>query len=168
MTPPPAARDGWTVGRALLVGTLLVGVLDLLDALLFFGARGVAPRLVLQSIASGLLGAAAFGGGAATALLGVALHFGIAAAIVAAYLAASRWIPALRRHVLLWGALYGVAVYVVMNELVLPLSRAATGPRPLAVLANGVLIHVLGVGLPAAWAAGRARAPHAPSPRAAR
>ena len=48
---------------------------------------------------------------------------------------------------------------VVMNAVVLPLSRAATGPRPLPVLLNGVLIHMLGVGLPAAWVASRVRGP---------
>lgn len=156
-THPQRADDGWTAGRALLVGTLLVGVLDLLDALVFFGLRGAAPGRVLQAIASGLLGRAAFAGGGATMLLGVAVHFCIAGAIVGTYLAVSRRVPALRRHALLWGPLYGIAAYVVMNQVVLPLSRAATGPRPLPVLLNGVLIHMLGVGLPAAWVAGRVR-----------
>ena len=58
------------------------------------------------------------------------------------------------------GILYGLAVYAVMNYLVIPLS--AIGPRttatPLPVLANGLLIHMFGVGLPAALFA-RAAAP---------
>jgi hypothetical protein len=53
------------------------------------------------------------------------------------------------------GILYGLAVYVVMNYVVIPLS--AIGPRtagiPLAVHINGVLIHAFGVGLPSALAA---------------
>jgi hypothetical protein len=153
------------IARALLYGTLAVGVLDLLDALVFFGLRGAQPVRVLQAIASGLLGRAAFGGGAAAALLGVILHFFIAFCVVAVYLAASRRIPALARHAFVFGPLYGLAVYAVMNGVVLPLSATTpvSGPRPLPVLVNGLLIHALGVGLPAALAA-RAAAP--PSPRA--
>ena len=56
-----------SVGQALALGTLTVGVLDLLDAVIFFGLRGVPATAILQSIASGLLGPAAFDGGAATA-----------------------------------------------------------------------------------------------------
>ena len=53
------AGGGLTLGRAILYGTLALGVLDLLDALIFFGLRGVAPILIPQSIASGVLGGAA-------------------------------------------------------------------------------------------------------------
>ena len=72
MSPGPllSSRKPLTPLQAVLGGALAVGVLDLLDALIFFGARGVAPELILHSIASGLLGMAAFRGGAATAALG--------------------------------------------------------------------------------------------------
>lgn len=151
-----------TPAKALLIGGLAVGMVDLLDALLFFGARGVPPIAILHSIASGLLGRAAFRGGAATAALGVLLHFVIAFGVVAVYLAASARIAELRRHPLLYGPLYGLAVYAVMNAVVVPLSAAADGPKPWPVLINGVLIHMIGVGLPAALAA-RAAFPPPPA-----
>jgi hypothetical protein len=49
------------------------------------------------------------------------------------------------------GLVYGLLVYAFMNLLVLPLSAAGGGgfPSP-PVLANGLLIHALGVGLPSA------------------
>ena len=136
--------------KALLLGGLTVGVLDGLDAVVFFGLRGVTPMRVMQSIASGLLGKQAFQGGIATAALGVLLHFGIALAVVAVYYLASRRLPALSRHPVALGPVYGLLVYGVMNFLVIPLSAAVTGPRTLPVVINGVLIHALGVGLPAA------------------
>ncbi len=139
-----------TRARALLWGALTVGVLDLADAMIFFGLRGVPPARVLQSIASGLLGRAAFGGGLATAALGTLLHFFIALVIVAVFFAASRRIPALLRRPVLSGIGYGVLAYLVMSLVVVPLSAAATGPRGIAVVLNGLLIHMLGVGLPAA------------------
>ncbi len=136
--------------RALLWGTLAVGLLDGLDAIVFFGFRGVTPVQVLQSIASGLLGRAAFQGGAATAALGALLHFFIAFAVVATYHLASRRLPSLIRHPWVYGPLYGLLVYLIMNEVVVPLSAVASGPKPLAVVINGLLIHAIGVGLPSA------------------
>ena len=65
--------------RALLLGALTVGVLDILDAFVFFGFRGVPPLRILQAIASGVVGReAAVTGGLATAALGLVLHFFIA------------------------------------------------------------------------------------------
>lgn len=68
-----------TSGRALLLGTVVVGSLDAIDAVVFFGLRsGVKPIRIFQSIASGLLGRPAFQGGYQTAALGACLHFFIA------------------------------------------------------------------------------------------
>ena len=64
--------------RAILTAGLIAGTLDILDAFIFYGFRGVSPVRILQSIAAGLLGRASFQGGAKTALLGAALHYLIA------------------------------------------------------------------------------------------
>ena len=90
-----APANRLTVARALAYGTLVVGVLDLTDALVFFGLRGARPIRIGQSIAAGLLGRAAFSGGWPTALLGVALHFVIALCIVTTYGLLSRRLPLL-------------------------------------------------------------------------
>lgn len=153
----PRADAPLSPRRALLLGTLTVGVLDGLDAVIFFGLRGVAPVRVFQGIASGLLGRSAFAGGLPAALLGVALHFSIAFAVVAVFLLASRRAALLTRHAVAAGLLYGVAVYTVMNLVVIPLSAAGAGTRTLSGVVNGLLIHALGVGLPAALFARAAR-----------
>lgn len=154
----PATRTMWTPGRALVMGWLTVGVLDAIDALVFFGIRGVSPARVFQGIASGLLGRASFDGGMATALLGVALHFLIAFGIVVVYHLAARSIRVLTLRPWICGPLYGLLVYAVMNYLVIPLSAiGGGGSRSAAALANGLLIHALGVGLPAALSARAAR-----------
>ena len=159
LSPPPRRR--LTPRQALLYGTLTVGVLDILDAFVFFGVRGVAPTRILHAIAAGVLGGeAARGGGAATAALGLLLHFCIAFGVVATYFAASRFIPALARNPWVYGPLYGLAVYFVMNLIVVPLSAAASGGSPpMPVLVNGLLIHALGVGLPSALSARAAARP---------
>lgn len=138
-----------TTARALGYGTLVVGVLDGGDAVIFFGLRGAAPVRIFQSIAAGLLGRAAFAGGLSTALLGVLLHFFISFVVVATFLLASRRIRPLIRAPVAAGLAYGVVVYLVMNFVVVPLSAAATGRPSWPVVANGLMIHMLGVGLPA-------------------
>jgi hypothetical protein len=153
-----SGEDGLSEGRALLWGTLIVGTADILDAFVFFGLRGIRPVRILQGIASGILGRDAFSGGAATAVLGAALHYFIAFAIVWVFLAASRRLPDLARRPWLYGPLYGLVVYAVMNWIVIPLSLVTARPKPLAVLANGLLIHMLGVGLPTALIARARRA----------
>jgi hypothetical protein len=141
------------VPRAIAAGGLVVGVLDLADALIFFGLRGAAPMRICQSIASGLLGRAAFDGGWTTAALGVVLHFVIATLIVAVLVLAAQRLPSLARQPWIVGPIYGVVAFLVMNLVVVPLS-AANGSFPQgAGLVNGILIHIFGVGVPAAFAA---------------
>ena len=139
--------------RALLLGAAAVGVLDILDAFVFFGFRGVPPLRILQAIASGLVGpAAAVGGGLTTAALGLVLHFFIAFMIVLVFYLVSRKVPILTRHPVVLGALYGIAVYFIMTLVVVP-SSAIAAVRALPstpVLVNGLLIHAFGVGIPAA------------------
>ncbi len=136
--------------RRILLAGFTVGILDGLDAVVFFGLRGVPPHRIFQAIAAGLLGKDSFQGGLTTVALGVLLHFLIATSIAAVYILASRrWVPLAERPYV-WGPLYGVAAYLVMNLVVIPLSAAAGAQRTLPVVLNGVLIHIVGVGLPSA------------------
>jgi hypothetical protein len=137
-----------TTARAVLFGTLVVGALDALDAIVFFGLRGATPTRIFQSIAAGLLGRSSFSGGISTAALGVALHFFIAFMIVVTFVVAGRYIDVLRRAPIWSGLAYGVAVYLFMNLVVVPLSAAGRAPFSWPVTINGVVIHMLGVGLP--------------------
>ena len=145
--------------RAVLIGTLVVGTLDLLDAFIFFGLRnGTTPIRIGQSIAAGWLGRDSFSRGLASAALGFATHYFIAFGIVLVCVLASRWIPLLARQPLIGGALYGVGAYLVMNLVVIPLS--AIGRQPLTFngpFVNGILIHIFGIGIPSAFAARAAR-----------
>jgi hypothetical protein len=62
-----------------LLGGLVAGTFDITYACTFwYLKRGVLPKRVLQSVASGLLGDASFTGGGRTAALGLVLHFFIA------------------------------------------------------------------------------------------
>jgi hypothetical protein len=142
--------------RAILTGGLVAGSLDLVAALVVYGLRGAAALAVLQSIASGALGRAAFGGGARTAALGVVFHFLIATVAAAVYCAASRRLPVLTARPIACGAAYGVAVWIVMNLVVVPLSAIGWRPIDPPLAAVIILVHVACVGVPIALVMRRA------------
>jgi len=141
-----------TPAKAVLLGGFTVAVLDIADAIVYYGFLGATPLRIFQSIAAGVLGRAAYDGGIATALLGGALHCGISLTIVLAFFLAARRRPALVARPWISGPIYGVGVYLVMYLVVLPLSRVGM-PRfdHVGTVADEVLIHIFGVGIPAAW-----------------
>jgi len=103
-------------------------------------------------IAGGLLGPGALHGGTGIYLLGVVLHFFIACSAAAVYYAASRRLHFLAEHPLICGLFFGAAVEEVMNLVVLPLSALhARGPYELRELIQGLLVHMVVVGLPIAF-----------------
>jgi uncharacterized membrane protein YagU involved in acid resistance len=142
-----------------LAGGLLAGLLDITYACVAsWVLRGTSPVRILQSVASGLLGASSFDGGAATAVLGTILHFFIACTAAFVYFGASQKLRALARMPFVWGPLYGIAIYVFMNYVVLPLSAVPprATPLPLGIVVTGLLVHMFCIGLPIALAVRRA------------
>jgi uncharacterized membrane protein YagU involved in acid resistance len=145
-----------TVGAAIFYGGLIAGILDAVDGVVAnYFAAGFNPIQVLQFIASGFYGAAAFQKGISGALVGLLAHFFIAFALAAIYVGATRFLPMLSRKAVMWGTIYGAAVFIVMNFVVLPRTAVVKSPLSLPLLLNGVLAHALFVGLPIALAARR-------------
>ena len=123
--------------------------MDITSAFIIALSRGSTIPRLLQFVASGLLGQAAFQGGAAAAALGLALHFLIAFTLVTVFYVASQRLLFLRRYAVASGILYGLVVYAVMNLVVLPLSAA----RPRHSLTGDLIqvgIHMFIIGLPTA------------------
>jgi hypothetical protein len=135
---------------AILFGGLTAGGLDLVLAFRTFGI-GV-PR----AIAGGLLGRSALQGGAGVYALGVVLQFFIAVSAAAVYYAASRKLEFLRPHFVVCGLYFGIAVWLVMNLVVLPLC-ALHANRPIAIPAmiQGLIVHMFIIGLPIAYSVRR-------------
>lgn len=133
-------------GNALLaigLGGGIAGTLDLLQACVLFGWD------IPLAIAGGLLGPAAFQGGAGAYVLGVALHFFIACSAAAVYYGASLRLGFLKEHPLVCGLFFGAAVEDVMRFIVLPLSALhSKGPYTRHDLILGLVVHMVVVGLP--------------------
>lgn len=129
---------------SILVGGTVAGALDLTSAFYFYG-RGV-PRV----IAAGLLGRGVIrDGGPGIYALGILLHFFIAISAATVFYAASRKLEFMKTHFIVSGLFFGIGLNLVMTLIVLPLSALhATGPLARRDLIQGLLIHMLIIGLP--------------------
>lgn len=134
-----------------LLGGLVAGTFDITYACTFWAIkRGVHPTRVFQSVASGLLGDSSFTGGSRTAALGLVLHYFIATSMaVTYYLFARKWSELWQRP-WVYGPLYGVLLYGIMNYIVVPLSAANPGSRNLVWVLLSIAVHALLIGTPIA------------------
>ena len=137
--------------RSILLGGIIVGTLHLIiQQFIVFSLHYNNPFIsVLQYLASGALGNAAFEGGLATALLGVLFHFLVSFVVAGVFILSADRIPLLRRYVIVGSLLYGIGVFIVMNFIVLPLSAAPSLPAPTPFqLIELIIEHALVIGLP--------------------
>lgn len=132
-----------------LFASIAAGSIDLVYAS-SFAREGVTMAGVLKSIASGLLGAEAFKGGASVAVLGALCHYGILWIAGAIFVLAGRFWPIVFQRPLVSGAVFGVGVFVVM-KIVVKLSRAPFGmSSDIEQIVRNLLVHIFLVGIPMA------------------
>jgi hypothetical protein len=146
MTPAPKPT------RFVLAGGFLAGAFDIAYACVFWALKArVPPQRIFQSVAAGLLGAASFTGGWATAALGLGLHFFIATTMSVTYYVVARRLPVLWQRPIPLGAAYGLLLYTIMNYVVVPLSAAGHGGAkdPLWV-GLSIVVHATLIGIPIA------------------
>jgi hypothetical protein len=138
-----------STARAVLRIGLIAGTLDIGENLIFNAFRHITPAMVFQYIASGLTGSWAFHAGAASIVLGVAIHYTIAIVWTALFYFASWRMTILVRHPVVCGLAYGALVYLVMNFVVLPLTQVPRAPAAmtLASRVSGVLALLFCFGL---------------------
>jgi len=161
MEASPENEGGFSMRRgvlpAILAGGLVAGACDLAVACLLSGL----PLLTVgKAVARGWFGRErAMAGGLDVAVIGLASHFAIVLVAASLFVFASlRW-PILRQRTLVFGPLYGAAIFCVMRFVVLPLSAAGYSmPKPPA-LYGEIAGHLFLVGLPIAlfakWFIGR-------------
>ncbi|HTK79311.1 MAG TPA: hypothetical protein VL286_02625 [Rhizomicrobium sp.] len=144
----------YSIAQAILLGGLIAGTIDIGAASLIFWRS---PFLICQSVASGLFGRASFTGGMETTLAGLLLQWGMSLIIAAIYVAASTWVPVLRRRWVAAGLAYGVGIFFVMNYVVVPLSAVHRIPHFTARMFAENMLAMLLFGLIVAYFAGNAR-----------
>ncbi len=138
--------------KYVLAGGLVAGLLDITDAFIFFGMKGIKLMSITQAIAAGLLGPSAFKGGVPTFLLGLGLHFAMAIVMAFVFYTIAKLIPLVANHIIVSGLVYGLALFYIMNWIVVPNSGFHHGqydpfPPPLDInTINALFCHLILVG----------------------
>ena len=140
--------------RPIAAATLVCGTLDILFAVILTLMRGKEPAAMLRFVASGPFPDAT-GWGAAGSVLGLAVHFSLIAIMVALFAIVARNHPALLGKPLLWGIIYGLITYAVMNLVIVPLRFPAAWPPKALSIGTQLFAHIVLVGLPTAFIARR-------------
>lgn len=138
--------------RTILYAGLTVGVLDAIAATVNSAVRGGTPIRVFQYVASGVLGQSAFQGGWATYALGLLLHFVVAFGASVVFILAGRLVPVISRiPFYISGPIYGVLVYFIMRDVIVPMSLVTRLNYNASAVTVGLIIHILFVGTPIAF-----------------
>lgn len=142
---------------AILLTGLIAGVLDGAGAVIVYLIRGGrTPERIFNFIASGVFGSAAMTGGTPMVFAGIGFHMIIAMGWTVLFFLAARQFEALRRHWIAAAVGYGILVWILMNKVVLPLSRvqmAATTTWNSIIV--GALVLVVCIGFPISLGARR-------------
>ena len=142
--------------REVTTATIVAGTLDILWAIvltLWFGKNvgdmlryvGSGPFPPAKEL--GLLGAA----------IGLGVHYALMAVMAAAFFALLRARAGLAERPYVAGLLFGLATYVVMNWIVVPLRFGTPLPPSARAIATQLFAHLILVGMTFAWVAARRR-----------
>lgn len=152
-SPNHADYSIWTT---VAVATLVAGSLDILYAIILVLNRSAGVEKMLRFIASGPIPPATTWG-VVGAFVGLLTHFALMAIMAAVFLVAASRIPDLIQKPVKWGILYGIATYVVMNFVVMPLRFDVPLPSRWPLIITYLFPHIVLVGIPialiSAWAA---------------
>jgi hypothetical protein len=133
--------------RTIALATAVSGALDIIFAMILTVLFGREIGNMLRFVASGPFPDAKEWGSAG-AVLGLIVHFALMAIMAAVFVLAARRFPDILRSPLKCGVAYGLATYVVMNWIVVPLRfDVPLPPKPLSI-ATQLFAHVVLVGIP--------------------
>jgi len=140
----------WPILKTMLIAGVVAGTLDMSGALIVYAVilKKATVLLILQRIA-----AAAFGlkGGYPMALCGLIFHYIIAFSFATAYVLLYPHQPLMRKNRVISGVLYGLLVWVIMNRIVLPMTKLPLIRFQWSGALIGAALLVFFIGLPVAF-----------------
>lgn len=133
----------------ILTAGLVAGTADALAAIFFYTVVINAKNIgrVFQTIASGLFGHRAYSGSVLYAVSGLLLHYLIACSWATLYYFISRRFS-LGKSGLLKSICIGLIIWLVMNLVVLPVSRVPVFHYSTKAVIKGILILIAAIGIP--------------------
>lgn len=109
--------------KVITLTCLLVGTLDIIAAIIDSYVRfRTSPVVLLQFIASGIFGRAAFSGGLTMAFAGLIFHFFIASCWTLLFFSLYPKLKISSSYKVTSGIVYGIIIWCIMNLIVVPLS----------------------------------------------
>lgn len=133
--------------KVTVLATLVAGTFDIVFAVILTLIYGREPAAMLRSVASGPFPAAT-GMAAPGAILGLMVHFVLMAVMAAVFVALAELRPAILKTPYLTALAYGVATYLAMNWVVVPLRFGTPLPPKILSIATQLFAHIVLVGLP--------------------
>lgn len=133
---------------------IIVGTLDILAAFIqFYSKTQKSPIVVLNFIASGIFGKEAFTGGNKMAAFGLFFHYLIAFAFTLLFFALYPKLKKLIRNKYVLGLIYGLFIWLVMQFLIVPLSRVPVTKFSIQGAIISISILIVCIGIPLSWLA---------------
>ena len=141
----------------ILVAGLIVGVLDAVAANAHaYLLRGTPPAAVWRYVASAVFGKSAGTGGPEMVVWGLLFHLTVAIGWTGLFFVAYPRIRFLSANMVVAGMAYGLFVWLMMNFVVVPLTRITMGPIRLTTgTVLMILIHLFVIGVPISYLARR-------------
>lgn len=138
--------------KAILKTTLIAGTLDISAAFIQnYFVNDVIPSRVLQYIASGILGNAAYSGGMGTMAIGLLAHYMIAFSCTACFFwVYPKW-RVFKQSILFNSVLIALIAWVITTQIIVPLSKIKQGGFDISKAFTEVIILIICIGLPIAW-----------------
>ena len=142
--------------KTIVLAGLLVGSLDIIAALVqFYIKTGKDPLIVPKYIASAVFGKSAFSGNSMMVTWGFLFHFLIAFTWTILFFLIYPKLRLLSWNRIVTGILYGIFIWIMMNQLVVPLTKISAGEFNLKQAIIAVLILIGAIGLPLSFMAHR-------------
>jgi len=140
----------------ILMAGLLVATLDITAAIIkFYIDTGKNPVIVLKYIASAVFGKKAYAGDAMMPVWGLIFHYMIAYIWTIFFFLVYPKLKLLTWNWVLTGIAFGILIWIIMNQAVVPLSNASTGAFNLKQAIIAALILIVAIGLPLSFIANR-------------
>ena len=139
--------------KVILLAGVVVGTLDIAGTLMVYSVllHKMPAIMILRRIASAALGQTALSGGWTMAWCGLFFHYVIAFCFTTAYVLLYPYLSFLQKNKYISGVLYGLLVWLIMNRIVLPLTKIHMATFQWSTALIGMALLIFFIGLPVAY-----------------
>ena len=158
--PSQQPMPAWKI---ILLAGLLVGTLDIMAVIIQTLINGRKPLGMLQFIDSGMFGKRSFSGGISFGLYGLFFHYCISLGWTWLFFKVYPALKGLTKYKVLTGICFSLLIWIIMSQVVLPLSNTPPFTFKLKQAVISMLILIVAIGLPLSFMAAKYCGPPSPT-----